>query len=109
MMTQRRVSRQIHVGDVPVGGDAPVAVQSMTKTDTRDAEATIMQIYEVAAAGCDIIRCAVPNMDAAKALKEICSRAPIPVIADIHFPSPARARGNQERRQRHPPEPRQHP
>ena len=84
-MPERRVSRQIQVGKVPVGGDAPVAVQSMTKTDTRDAEATIMQIYEVAAAGCDIIRCAVPNMDAAKALKEICSRAPIPVVADIHF------------------------
>lgn len=84
-MPERRVSRQIHVGKVPVGGDAPVAVQSMTKTDTRDVEATVSQIYEVAAAGCDIIRSAVPNMDAAKALKWICSRAPIPVIADIHF------------------------
>ena len=84
-MMHRRVSRTIYVGDVAVGGDADISVQSMTKTDTRDAEATISQIYEVAAAGCDIIRCAVPNMDAAKALKEICSRAPIPVIADIHF------------------------
>ncbi len=84
-MPERRATRQIHVGKVPVGGDATISVQSMTKTDTRDVEATIAQIYEVAAAGCDIIRCAVPNMDAAKALKEICSRAPIPVIADIHF------------------------
>jgi len=73
------------VGPVAVGGGAPVSVQSMTKTDTRDAAATGTQIEELAAAGCEIVRAAVPDSAAAEALKEICRRSPLPVIADIHF------------------------
>ena len=82
---KRRTTRQIFVGPVAIGGDAPVAVQSMTNTKTQDAKATLEQIYKLADAGCDIIRCAVPDMDAALALKEIVQSSPIPVIADIHF------------------------
>ena len=84
-MIQRRKTRQIQVGGVKIGGDAPVAVQSMTNTKTQDAAATLAQIRKLADLGCDIIRCAVPDMDAALALKEITARSPIPVIADIHF------------------------
>ncbi len=73
------------VGPVPVGGGAEISVQSMTKTDTRDVEATARQIEELAAAGCEIVRVAVPDSAAAEALKEICRRSPLPVIADIHF------------------------
>ncbi|MBF0508137.1 MAG: flavodoxin-dependent (E)-4-hydroxy-3-methylbut-2-enyl-diphosphate synthase [Deltaproteobacteria bacterium] len=81
----RRQTRQVHVGPVPVGGDAPISVQSMTKTDTRDVDATSAQIDRLAAAGCEIIRSAVIDEDAAKALAAIIKRSPIPVIADIHF------------------------
>ena len=84
-MIQRRKTRQIQVGGVKIGGDAPIAVQSMTNTKTQDAAATLAQIRKLADLGCDIIRCAVPDMDAALALKEITARSPIPVIADIHF------------------------
>lgn len=73
------------VGSVPVGGGAPIAVQSMTNTDTRDAAATLRQIGALADAGCDIVRCAVPDLEAAHALGEICEKSPIPVVADIHF------------------------
>ena len=82
---KRRTTRQIHIGPVAIGGDAPVAVQSMTNTKTQDAQATLAQINTLAEAGCDIIRCAVPDMEAALALKEIVQGSPIPVIADIHF------------------------
>lgn len=82
---ERRRSREIRVGDVAVGGNAPIAVQSMTNTKTQDSHATLVQINELAAAGCDIIRCAVPDKEAAAALKEITEKSPIPVIADIHF------------------------
>lgn len=82
---KRRMTRQIHVGPVLIGGDAPIAVQSMTNTKTQDARATLLQIRQLADAGCDIIRCAVPDMEAAIALKEIVAGSPIPVIADIHF------------------------
>ena len=82
---ERRMTRQIHVGPVLIGGDAPIAVQSMTNTKTQDARATLLQIRQLADAGCDIIRCAVPDMEAAFALKEIVAGSPIPVIADIHF------------------------
>ncbi len=85
MLTTRRVSKQIHVGSVAVGGDARVTVQSMTKTDTRDVEATVEQIRGLEEAGCDIIRAAVPDMEAALALAEIKRRISIPLIADIHF------------------------
>ena len=84
-MIERRKTRQLHVGSVAVGGDAPIAVQSMTNTHTDDAAATLEQIQRLADAGCDIIRCAVPDMAAAEGLKTICKESPIPVIADIHF------------------------
>lgn len=82
---KRRTTRQIFVGPVAIGGDAPVAVQSMTNTKTQDVRATLEQIRKLADAGCDIIRCAVPDMPAAVALQEIVKASPIPVIADIHF------------------------
>lgn len=78
-------TKQIFVGNVPVGGGAPIAVQSMTNTDTRDAQATLAQIERLASAGCHIVRCTVPNMAAAEAMKTICAHSPIPVVADIHF------------------------
>ena len=84
-MKKRRVSKQISVGEVLVGGDAPVTVQSMTKTDTRDVAATVEQIKGLEEEGCEIIRCAVPDMEAAKALAAIKSQISIPLIADIHF------------------------
>ncbi|MBI4300637.1 MAG: flavodoxin-dependent (E)-4-hydroxy-3-methylbut-2-enyl-diphosphate synthase [Chloroflexi bacterium] len=73
------------IGDVQVGGGAPVVVQSMTNTDTRDAEATLRQVYDLAVNGCEIVRVAVPDMDAAKAIPEIVDRSPVPIVADIHF------------------------
>ena len=82
---KRRATKPINIGDVKVGGDSPITVQSMTKTDTRDISATARQISELEDAGCEIVRCAVPDMEAAKALKQIKSLANIPVIADIHF------------------------
>jgi (E)-4-hydroxy-3-methylbut-2-enyl-diphosphate synthase len=84
-MFKRRVTSQIKVGDVLVGGGAPVSVQSMTKTDTRDVKATVKQIDAIADAGGDIVRCAVPDMEAANALKEIVKKSKLPLIADIHF------------------------
>ena len=84
-MISRRVSKAIQVGDVTVGGSAPITVQSMTKTDTRDVKATVRQIKELEEVGCEIIRPAVPDMEAAKALREIKKQVKIPVIADIHF------------------------
>lgn len=81
----KRPTRQLHVGPVAVGGGAPVAVQSMCSTDTRDSDATLVQIRALAAAGCEIVRCAVPDADAAAALAAIKAHSPIPVIADIHF------------------------
>ncbi|NLL89786.1 MAG: flavodoxin-dependent (E)-4-hydroxy-3-methylbut-2-enyl-diphosphate synthase, partial [Dehalococcoidales bacterium] len=82
---KRRVCKTIRIGDVAVGGDAPVIVQSMTKTDTRDVAATIRQIRELEECGCEIIRSAVPDMQAAEALSEIKKGIRIPLIADIHF------------------------
>ncbi|MDO0917540.1 flavodoxin-dependent (E)-4-hydroxy-3-methylbut-2-enyl-diphosphate synthase [Streptomyces sp. DT2A-34] len=82
---RRRSTRQLHVGAVPVGGGAPVSVQTMTTTNTADIDATLRQVAEVTAAGCDIIRVAVPSQDDADALPAITARSPIPVIADIHF------------------------
>ena len=84
-MPNRRVSKPVYVGTVKVGGDAPITVQSMTKTDTRDVNATVAQVKGLEEAGCEIIRCAVPDMEAAKALGEIKRRISIPLIADIHF------------------------
>lgn len=84
-MPRRRKSRQIMVGSVPVGGDAPVSVQSMTTTKTADVEATLSQIYALAGSGADIVRVTCNDEDAATALGEIVPRSPVPVIADIHF------------------------
>ncbi|MEV5956581.1 flavodoxin-dependent (E)-4-hydroxy-3-methylbut-2-enyl-diphosphate synthase [Streptomyces sp. NPDC051987] len=81
----RRSSRQIMVGAVPVGGTAPVSVQSMTTTSTADVDATLQQIAELTAAGCEIVRVAVPSADDAAALPAIARKSGIPVIADIHF------------------------
>ena len=83
--TERRPTRQIHVGDVAVGGGAPVSVQSMTTTKTADAEATLSQIYALAAAGADLVRCTCNEEAAAEGLARIVPRSPVPIIADIHF------------------------
>jgi (E)-4-hydroxy-3-methylbut-2-enyl-diphosphate synthase len=84
-LAERRRSRQIHVGPVAVGGDAPVSVQSMTTTRTSDVGATLQQIAELTAAGCQIVRVACPTQDDAEALPVIARKSQIPVIADIHF------------------------
>ena len=84
-MIKRRISKQIQIGDVKIGGDAPISVQSMCNTDTRDISATVKQIKELQDAGCELIRLAVLNKDAASAIKEIKKQVEIPVIADIHF------------------------
>jgi (E)-4-hydroxy-3-methylbut-2-enyl-diphosphate synthase len=85
VISPRRTSRQIKVGSVLVGGDAPVSVQSMTTTPTTDVNATLQQIAELTASGCDIVRVACPSQDDAEALPVIAKKSQIPVIADIHF------------------------
>ena len=82
---ERRKSRQIMVGDVPVGGDAPIAVQSMTNTPTDDAAATIAQVKALEAAGADIVRVSCPDAASTKALKDIVDASNVPIVADIHF------------------------
>jgi (E)-4-hydroxy-3-methylbut-2-enyl-diphosphate synthase len=84
-LARRRASRRLMVGHVPVGGGAPISVQSMTTTVTADAEATLRQIAELTAAGCQIVRVAVPSQDDADALPAIAAKSRIPVVADIHF------------------------
>ena len=84
-MFERKKTRQIHIGPVAIGGGAPVSVQSMTNTKTTDTEATLAQIRALAAAGCDIVRLAVPDMDAARNLGNILKASPVPLVADIHF------------------------
>src|SRR5258705_5640076 len=84
-MIARRKTRQIEMGGIKVGGDAPITVQSMTKTDTRDVHATLLEIWALEAAGCDIVRCAVPVREAAEKLGEIKRQIRIPLVADIHF------------------------
>ena len=81
----RRKSRQINVGSVPVGGDAPIAVQTMTNTLTTDSKSTIKQVIAAAEAGADLVRVSVPDMESSKALKEIVQESPVPIVADIHF------------------------
>lgn len=80
-----RITRQVHIGSVTVGGGAPCSVQSMCSTDTRDVSTTVAQIRALAEAGCEIVRCAVPDTAAADALARIKQQSPLPVIADIHF------------------------
>ncbi len=82
---ERRKSRQIMVGNVPVGGDAPIAVQTMTNTDSGDVKATLDQVLAAAEAGADIVRISAPDVAATKALKEITKESPVPIVADIHF------------------------
>lgn len=85
MYITRRKTRQIKVGKVKIGGDAPISVQSMTTTDTRDVKATVEQIHQLEQAGCEIIRVAVPDMEAAAALPKIKAQMTVPLISDIHF------------------------
>ena len=80
----RRQTRQIHVGDVAVGGGAPISVQSMTTTRTADVDGTLQQIYALAAAGADIVRCTCNEIEAAEGLAQIVPRSPVPIVADIH-------------------------
>ena len=81
----RRRSRRIHVGSVPVGGDAPISVQTMTNTLTHDAKATIAQVLRCAEAGADIVRVSCPDVESTAALREIVRESPVPIVADIHF------------------------
>ena len=85
LLAPRRLTKAIHVGDVRIGGGGPIIVQSMTTSDTRDPKATLRQIHELADAGCEIVRIAVPDRKAAAALPEIVPFSPVPLIADIHF------------------------
>ena len=82
---RRRLSRTVHIAGVAIGGDAPIVIQSMTNTDTRDTAATLNQIAALARAGCEVVRLAVPNAEAAQALRGICAGSPLPIVADIHF------------------------
>ena len=84
MSFERRQTKQIHVGKVAIGGGAPVSVQSMTTTKTADVEGTLQQIYALAAAGCDIVRCTCNEPEAAEGLAQIVPRSPVPIVADIH-------------------------
>src|SRR6202789_3987092 len=81
----RRRTRQLMVGEVAVGGDAPITVQSMTITKTADVEGTLAQIYALSAAGADIVRCTCNEIQAAEGLAHIVPRSPVPIVADIHF------------------------
>ena len=81
----RRKSRQINVGNVPIGGDAPIAVQTMTNTLTTDIKSTIEQVAAASEAGADLVRVSVPDIESSKALKEIVKESPVPIVADIHF------------------------
>ena len=84
-MINRRKSKQIQIGNIKIGGDAPISVQSMCNTDTRDVKKTLDQINELASAGCEIVRLAVLNKDAASAIKDIVAKSQVPLVADIHF------------------------
>ena len=106
---KRRITKQLHIGDVKIGGDAPITVQSMTKTDTRDVAATVQQIHGLEEAGCEIVRSAVPDMEAAKALAPIKKQTRIPLVADIHFHYELALEAPQKRRGLPAPKPRQHP
>ncbi len=79
------MKKAVRVGRVTIGGNSPIVVQSMTKTDTRDVSATVAQIMELVDVGCEVVRCAVPDLSAVKSLKEIIKESPIPVVADVHF------------------------
>lgn len=82
---EKRITKEVHIGNRVIGGNNPILIQSMTNTKTEDVAATVAQIHKLTKAGCDIIRCAVPTMEAAKALAEIKKQVEIPIVADIHF------------------------
>ena len=84
-MIKRRITKALNIGDVTVGGDAPISVQSMTKTNTSDITATVNQINALEEVGCEIVRLAIPDMEAAKAISIIRKKTKIPLVADIHF------------------------
>lgn len=84
-MIKRRKTKQLTIGNIKIGSDAPISVQSMCNTDTRDVKSTLNQIHELADAGCELVRLAVLDNDAADAIKEIVKKTPVPLIADIHF------------------------
>lgn len=84
-MIKRRKSKELTIGNVKIGGNSLISVQSMCNTDTRDVQATLTQINEMADKGCELVRLAVLNKDAADAVKEIVKKSPVPLIADIHF------------------------
>lgn len=84
-MIKRRKTKQISIGNIKIGGDAPISVQSMCNTDTRDTKTTLTQINELAAKGCELVRLAVLNTEAADTIKDIVKKSPVPLIADIHF------------------------
>jgi (E)-4-hydroxy-3-methylbut-2-enyl-diphosphate synthase len=84
-MSQRRTTKPVYIGDVQVGGEAPVRVQSMCSTDTADIETTLRQIHELAELGCEIVRVAVPDKEAAGAMPDLVKQTPVPLVADIHF------------------------
>ena len=85
MTVERAPTKTMRIGGVTIGGGHPIAIQSMTNTDTSDAEATVAQITALAEAGCDIVRCAVPDMEAIRALYQIKLNTTVPLVADIHF------------------------
>ncbi|MCI6737241.1 MAG: flavodoxin-dependent (E)-4-hydroxy-3-methylbut-2-enyl-diphosphate synthase, partial [Intestinibacter sp.] len=85
MSYKRKLTREVRVGNVKIGGNNPISVQSMTNTDTRDVKKTVEQIKRLEKAGCDIVRVAVVDMEAAKAISKIKEQINIPIIADIHF------------------------
>lgn len=82
---ERKITRKIKIGDITIGEDSEVIIQSMTNTDTRDVNKTLEQINKLVSEGCQMVRCAVPDMEACDALKEIVSKSPVPIVADIHF------------------------
>jgi len=84
-MVKRTETRVVHIGGVPIGGGNPIVIQSMTDTDTRDIAATVAQVHALTAAGCEVIRVAVPDMEAAAAIKQIKKEIALPLVADIHF------------------------
>lgn len=81
----RELTRRVMVGDVPIGGGAPVVVQSMTCTPTTDADATLAQVRVLAEAGCDLVRVTVPSKEALEPFARVCDESPVPIVADIHF------------------------
>ena len=84
-MKPNQLTRQVRVGDVPLGGNAPVVVQSMLNAPAQDVEANLQQIYALAAAGCEVVRMAIPRRDCLDAFQQVCERSPLPVVADVHY------------------------